>query len=933
MDPRLPAYKRSLDAAFAALSGGRPRDAAMALHQAYPLLAQSVAAGADFSAIVNIQAANASLDAGDPDLAGQYVCLVVHEIGIELERLGREYLAQLDRGDRDEARRTEIRAYTLAVTFIPQVKRARLCNLLAGDPALAGDPMVPAIDHIQKYIRPRLDAARWDTWTCDEKSARRARWWAAFAVTRWANTLFDNLDSGEDVECAQELFESATILLEGFAPDRLRCDSWSLAGRIAHAYGSAHYGDAIRWYRQAIRVEDELGLRAEAARDRANLGAVHFGMAEAAAAEGHPDAEEVHLRDAMRALETARDGLRDPLDSEGLIGALVNLAALYDRVDRWPDACSAFEEAWRYAPDTASQAPVHQARIAANYGAQLYAHRQLPGAEDWLRRAVAAGEQFAAPEPRFYVLALGTLGRLLTEDGRLDEGHVHLARAVTQLEAYRTSFRAERSAFELMKTLGWVYEALIRCCAESSAAHPERAAEAFELAEKTKWRILTVTLRYLPLGILDPEQEPLVEEEARVLGVARAALREPAVAASEPVMRAFRRLDEIWNDMQPRHPEYVAFRRQQTVTAAAAVKLLDAEVSVLLEYYFGDDYGTALAFVLRSDQPVPVVVPLAVNMQQLAAKIAELRAKTTKTPSAAFTKIAAELYDILIRPVQLYVPEGAGVCIVPYGPLHNLPFSGLFDGSRYLIERNALVVAPTAGALRWWAQKNPRQAASCLLFTATSASWVGTQKLPDLVLFESLAQDRIAPLFARKQFIGGEDAQKARFIDELTLDSGRRWDVVHVACHGVFPDAQGPDAGRVALNAFLAMAGPSGGENDLKVIDIMTQLRCRTTLVTLSACHSGVSQATAGDEMAGLTHAFLMAGASSVLSSLCYVVQDAGVALTETFYREWRTGTTKIKALQMAQQRALRRRKWFGLGGREYHPQQWSAFQLSGDWR
>jgi len=84
--------------------------------------------------------------------------------------------------------------------------------------------------------------------------------------------------------------------------------------------------------------------------------------------------------------------------------------------------------------------------------------------------------------------------------------------------------------------------------------------------------------------------------------------------------------------------------------------------------------------------------------------------------------------------------------------------------------------------------------------------------------------------------------------------------------------------------------------------------------------------------MAGLTHAFLLAGASAVLSSLRYIVQDAGVFLTGTFYRMWKGGLSKIRALQRAQQVALRRRiLWFGRP--RFHPQQWSSFQLYGYWR
>jgi tetratricopeptide (TPR) repeat protein len=210
----------------------------------------------------------------------------------------------------------------------------------------------------------------------------------------------------------------------------------------------------------------------------------------------------------------------------------VNLAVLYSRGEEWPQGRAAFEEAWSITPRTGSQRPLHEARIASNYGTQLFEHRAIDDAETWLRRAVAASRAFSEPEPRAYLLSLGTLGRLLTEKGAYDEAHEHLSLAVAELDRFRSSFRAERTNLELIKTLGWVYEAMIDCCALSHSSHPERAREAFELVERTKWRVLTTLLRYLPLGLIGPGQEPLVTEEHELLNYAQLALQQPGLAAS-----------------------------------------------------------------------------------------------------------------------------------------------------------------------------------------------------------------------------------------------------------------------------------------------------------------------------------------------------------------------------------------------------------------
>jgi CHAT domain-containing protein len=230
--------------------------------------------------------------------------------------------------------------------------------------------------------------------------------------------------------------------------------------------------------------------------------------------------------------------------------------------------------------------------------------------------------------------------------------------------------------------------------------------------------------------------------------------------------------------------------------------------------------------------------------------------------------------------------------------------------------------------LRWWTGKDRHNRESCLLFTATSNIREGTQRLSDLHLFRHLAEAGIVPLFDMHEFMTSPPEAKASLIEKLAGS----WDVAHIACHGV--------AHSEGLKSFLVMGGdPADTEKDLTAAEIAAQVRCQTTLVTLSACESAVAQTSTGDDVAGLAQSFLMAGSSSVLASNNYVRQDAGVAITSDFYRNW-TGKekdgkscSKIEALQLAQIAAKDKRDWFGAGRHTWHPQQWGVFQLYGNWR
>jgi CHAT domain-containing protein len=83
---------------------------------------------------------------------------------------------------------------------------------------------------------------------------------------------------------------------------------------------------------------------------------------------------------------------------------------------------------------------------------------------------------------------------------------------------------------------------------------------------------------------------------------------------------------------------------------------------------------------------------------------------------------------------------------------------------------------------------------------------------------------------------------------------------------------------------------------------------------------------TAGDEISGLTRAFLYAGTPSVLSSLWSVYSQATADLMVAFYEGIQADKGKAEALRDAQLQIMT------IPGYE-HPAYWAAFNLMGDWR
>jgi hypothetical protein len=98
-------------------------------------------------------------------------------------------------------------------------------------------------------------------------------------------------------------------------------------------------------------------------------------------------------------------------------------------------------------------------------------------------------------------------------------------------------------------------------------------------------------------------------------------------------------------------------------------------------------------------------------------------------------------------------------------------------------------------------------------------------------------------------------------------------------------------------------------------------------MVTLSACRTQLGSRSDGDDIVGLSRAFIYAGAPTVVASLWSVDDEATAALMTAFYTHLKDGMGKAQALAAA--RADLRHdqahpQWA-------HPFYWAAFVLTGD--
>jgi CHAT domain-containing protein len=142
--------------------------------------------------------------------------------------------------------------------------------------------------------------------------------------------------------------------------------------------------------------------------------------------------------------------------------------------------------------------------------------------------------------------------------------------------------------------------------------------------------------------------------------------------------------------------------------------------------------------------------------------------------------------------------------------------------------------------------------------------------------------------------------------------------VVHLATHVVYPD----ERQRGKQQAFIAFGlGPEGQTEYLTTSDIAS-LRVPGAFVAMTGCGTGSGDARPGVGLIGLTRAWQMAGASSVLAT-AWRVSDSSGDLLASFYKHLRV-VAPAEALRLSQLEMIQSGTWREL------PSYWAPYQITG---
>jgi CHAT domain-containing protein len=555
---------------------------------------------------------------------------------------------------------------------------------------------------------------------------------------------------------------------------------------------------------------------------------------------------------------------------------------------------------------------------------QVYAHLRLADlllpdmerAESHLLAAQGLAYRLALPHLRYRLNE--RLGHLRRLQGRDEEARVLLEAAVEEIERLRGTVAQDAMRASFLRDKMAAYEDLLLL--HLAREDDEGAWRAFAVAERAKSRaladLLTGVIERAPAASADPEfEEQLRELQAdlnatynRLLGVAREDEDEvPISDLQERALELEREISRLRLQASTTIPDPFA---DLGALEDDALKQLPTDAVLLTYHIVGDEI---MAFVNAGDGiqvfrnlgSVGVVSELSqrLSMQWDRFRVGhEFVEQHMALLERSVREILSQLYVVLVAPVEELLEEvgnetsaGASkkMVIVPHGLLHQVPFHALFDGEQYLLEHFEISYAPSVRIYSLCQQQSPRASDRALVMSVPDP-------LIPAVMHEAQAVARHLP--------GAEVMNDGQATIDALKNASSGCYVLHLASHGLFR-ADNPMFSSLKLH-----------DGWLTAADVM-QLDLTGSLVTLSACESGRNEIFVGDELIGLTRAFLGVGALTLAVSLWIVQDETTAALMEKYYERLRDGAGPAEALRTAQ---------LAIKEERLHPYYWAPFVLVG---
>jgi len=444
----------------------------------------------------------------------------------------------------------------------------------------------------------------------------------------------------------------------------------------------------------------------------------------------------------------------------------------------------------------------------------------------------------------------------------------------------------------------------------------------FELAERAKTRAFLGLLSQREfIGKNNPDSTLIAKERSLRENVTRLnsllderlpkvtnGIRSPASEKlSKELESASRDYSKFLSELELNNPRISSVVSAPTVRSEDVWALIPNH-SLLLQYVVLDERLLICALMPQNQLRV-FAVPY--SRQTLRDDVNQLREQMQKErlKQTSWRIMASHLRHVLLDSV-----EAAGLLtgtekliILPDDVLHYLPFQMLVVNQGFLAERFAVVNYPSASVMKLLVAQKALTSRETVLAMAYSDG-----SIP----FAEAEVKTIKNIVGSHAFtLIGKTATK----DSL-FELANKYSVIHLAAHGI-PSAHDP-------MLFAIQLAPTNSDDGKLFVHEVFNLNLRNAMVVLSGCETGVEKRfqrgiSAGGEVIGLVRAFLFAGASSVVSTLWKVDDEASAEFMRMFYEELQRTPAADACLQKVQQKMI-------ASSRFNHPYFWASYISTG---
>jgi CHAT domain-containing protein len=570
---------------------------------------------------------------------------------------------------------------------------------------------------------------------------------------------------------------------------------------------------------------------------------------------------------------------------------------------------------------------------------------------------------------------LYALGSLELERGDTEAAEVSLRQSIEVTQSVRRGSSSTDLAAAFSAAVHERSEKYVECLMRMHASDPSRGLDAlaFESSESARARSLSELLRATATSLVPgldrqlAEQERSLRQAIRVKEDARMALLGGKYERSEleelkaELSRLSAEYERVEETIRVRHPGYGQIVRPAGWNLRRIRDQVIDDETVLLAYSLGAErsYGWAVTrggLVSYELPPRQLVERAAERVYKL---LSEGLGRGDKEELEAAVR---ELGGMILTPAAAVLRGKSRVVVIADGALNYVPFLLLpvsAEGDEPLIATREVVNAPSASVLGQLREEAGRRAppAKTLaafgdpVFASNYAMRKGEGRGVDLAVVQKMEGEDLRsnlrditptgdspnPATIRPLTFAGLELENLRKVvgdsfvaadfdatrDRLQATDLSEFAILHFATHG-FLDPKSPEKSGLMLSTVDREGGAREGFVGLRDV---YNLRAPVELVVLSACRTALGKDVRGEGMIGLTRGFLYAGASSVVSSLWKVDDEATSELMRRFYDNMlRRGMTPAAALRAAQNSIRQEPQWRS-------PYYWAAFTLQGDYR